>query len=473
MSATQQTLSQLIRAKFPGAYDDMDDSTLEQNVLAKHPEYSDLPRTPAQTSQQVAAAAGPAQKLSPAPQRFTMPWLKGLFYNQIADPTLNALPAAGATAGGIIGASGGTLGAPGPGSVIGGTGGAGIGGMAGAAARQLGRRALGFESPATSNDAAKDIVQQGGLQSFLQLLTGGTAAGARALAPEAAESSLGITQAMRGRGRTIGQAVINETQGVRPQTIMQQSQQRISSITQQMEDAVHAATQQGATGSTQPAHDVLNSALNNLPRNARSVSDRLAGLRDLLDLTPVPSGQARRMIHTPDELLEIKRGIGTEISTWPPEWQKLPVVKQTQQQIYGAIDSELDRLVPDNAAKNQLISSLIPAKQAAQKLTNAAPLAQRLAHRAAAHTGALAGSGIGGFLGSQEGATPEERRRNTMLGAAAGFVLPEMLTTPTAQMSGARLLNVFGKNPEYVLPWMRAGIASQQQGKKQNNAQKQ
>lgn len=45
MSATQQTLAQMIRAKHPGSYDDMDDVTLEKSVLAKYPQYSDLPQT--------------------------------------------------------------------------------------------------------------------------------------------------------------------------------------------------------------------------------------------------------------------------------------------------------------------------------------------------------------------------------------------------------------------------------------------
>jgi hypothetical protein len=52
MSNTQQTLAQMVRAKYPGAYSDMDDVTLEKNVLAKHPEYSDLPRTKAQSDMQ-------------------------------------------------------------------------------------------------------------------------------------------------------------------------------------------------------------------------------------------------------------------------------------------------------------------------------------------------------------------------------------------------------------------------------------
>jgi hypothetical protein len=35
-------LAQQVRAKYPGAYDDLDDATLEAQILAKHPEYADL-----------------------------------------------------------------------------------------------------------------------------------------------------------------------------------------------------------------------------------------------------------------------------------------------------------------------------------------------------------------------------------------------------------------------------------------------
>jgi len=41
----QETLAQHVRAKYPGAYDDLTDEQLESSVLAKHPEYSDLPRS--------------------------------------------------------------------------------------------------------------------------------------------------------------------------------------------------------------------------------------------------------------------------------------------------------------------------------------------------------------------------------------------------------------------------------------------
>lgn len=45
--AGEQTIAQRVRAKFPGTYDDLDDQQLETAVLAKHPEYKDLPRTSA------------------------------------------------------------------------------------------------------------------------------------------------------------------------------------------------------------------------------------------------------------------------------------------------------------------------------------------------------------------------------------------------------------------------------------------
>ncbi len=47
------TLAQSIRSKFPGQYDDMDDVSLEQKVLAKYPQYSDMPQTQPKPTQGV------------------------------------------------------------------------------------------------------------------------------------------------------------------------------------------------------------------------------------------------------------------------------------------------------------------------------------------------------------------------------------------------------------------------------------
>lgn len=119
------------------------------------------PAQPAQTNNTISAG----------PKPFTLPWLKSKFYT-ISDAASQGLPAAGATAGAMIGAGAGTA-APGPGNVAGAIGGAGIGGMAGEAGRQLVRRALGFDAPDTSADAAKQIAKEGAIQGGIQGATEG------------------------------------------------------------------------------------------------------------------------------------------------------------------------------------------------------------------------------------------------------------------------------------------------------------
>src|SRR5437899_608766 len=123
--------------------------------------------TPIQ-QQQPSATSGAAQatKLSPQPKPFTKDWFKGIFYNQIADPATQALPAAGAMIGGIAGLP--------EGGPVGAVGGAGIGGMGGEAAKQLIRRKLGFgDAPNTPEEAAKSIMGQGAIQGGIQGVTEG------------------------------------------------------------------------------------------------------------------------------------------------------------------------------------------------------------------------------------------------------------------------------------------------------------
>ncbi len=264
---------------------------------------------------------------------------------------------------------------------------------------------------------------------------GGATAGsgelARALAPRLAESAIGVSRRMRGRGRTIGEAVLKETKGVTPGAVAESAEKALTKLTGEMEFAVHQATQAGQVGSTQAAHRALDAAISNVPRNARELRDRLESLRSLLDLDNTPAGQPMRKVLTPDELLEVKRGIGKTISSWPPEWQKLDDVQRAEQALYAALDAELDGLVPRFAELNQKISSLIQAKSAAQARSANASAVQRLAHKAVAHTGALASAGLGAAL------APEGHR---WAGGAIGFAAPEMLASPTAQMALSRAI---------------------------------
>lgn len=306
---------------------------------------------------------------------------------------------------------------------------------------KLGRFAepLGRVAAGALESGARSSLQSGDVTSGKDFVSGATMGGVtgaggeamRAAAPKLAESALAITNRMRGRGKTIGKAVLEEIPGVRPGTIAKEAGAKLGDLTKEMESGVSKATQAGATGSTQPAHDVLNDAINSTPRNARDLLDKLRSLRDVLSLSAVPAGQAPRMIHSPDELLEIKRGLDKTIESWAPEWQKAKDLKRVTQRMYGAIDQELDRLVPGNKELNQRISSLIPARSQATKMSQGAGMSQRMLHRVAAHTGATLPAMAGGYYGYKEGGVP---------GAIAGALLPEMMASPTGQMMGARMM---------------------------------
>lgn len=156
----QQTLAQLVKGKYPGSYDDMDDVSLEKAVLAKHPEYSDLPRT----SQNPMNALAGAKSLSAPPPMFSKQWFKEKGIGLGLD-TADALPGAGATAGAVAAFP--------EGGPVASVGGAGIGGMGGEAGRQLMYRALGWPAPKTSAEAANQITKAGATQGIIQGVTEG------------------------------------------------------------------------------------------------------------------------------------------------------------------------------------------------------------------------------------------------------------------------------------------------------------
>lgn len=149
-------------------------ATSSQGPTAKSPDYDALARQYGATS-----STPPTQRLSgadvikAAPKEWSVPWLKERLYN-IADSLTEGLPAAGATAGALIGGGAGTGVAPGPGTITAGIGGAGIGGMAGEALKQHIRRALGFEDvPHTGNEAAGEIAKQGAIQGGIEAASAG------------------------------------------------------------------------------------------------------------------------------------------------------------------------------------------------------------------------------------------------------------------------------------------------------------
>lgn len=63
----------------------------------------------------------------------------------------------------------------------------------------------------------------------------------RAAAPSIAESALGVRGTDKIRGRTVGDAILNETSGVRPQTVLSSAQDRLGELNDENEDLVRQA----------------------------------------------------------------------------------------------------------------------------------------------------------------------------------------------------------------------------------------
>lgn len=167
-------LAAKVRAKFPGAYDDLDDAALEKQVLAKHPEYADLatPEKPADRG-----FLGSAIDLGKSA-------LHGIANHPVE---------AGAIAGGMLAVplTGGT-------SLLPAMAAAGLGGAGGAGLGLITKAARGdADTPNTSTGVLRTMGEQGALQGAMEgggrLVSGMLAKGAGRLY----QSVLKPTQAMR------------------------------------------------------------------------------------------------------------------------------------------------------------------------------------------------------------------------------------------------------------------------------------
>lgn len=168
-----ETLAQLVRKKYPGAYDDLTDQQLEAKVKAKFPKVYD--GIPASSTPVGAAALSQVEGISQAPW-YAKPMIAG--HGPSVLQALEALPAVGGTVGGML--AGGAAIPAGPAALATASGGAALGGAAGESARQLARRVLGASAPATSLEAAKDVAKEAAIQGGSQAVGGALGKGLEA-----------------------------------------------------------------------------------------------------------------------------------------------------------------------------------------------------------------------------------------------------------------------------------------------------
>jgi hypothetical protein len=269
--------------------------------------------------------------------------------------------------------------------------------------------------------------------------------GLQKAAPVLAETALGISNKYRGHGRTIGDAALNELSSVRPASLANEAGTKIRSLTNSLEQG---ASSSAIPTTTTPALNVVDDAMKTYQKRNSPLVDKLQSVKDQLTVNRT-TGKAIPTNLSSSDILDLKRGIGDLINSWAPAEKK--GVQPIIQRVYGALDNELDRTVPEAAGLNQRISSLIPVKQRASILANNAPASQRVFSRIARPTGALLGAGVG----YHEYGVP---------GAAVGLIAPEMISSPTGQMVAARAMK------SGVIPQLGKALALQlDRGKEDDN----
>jgi hypothetical protein len=259
---------------------------------------------------------------------------------------------------------------------------------------------------------------------------------AKGSAAPIAETALGIRNLDRTYGKTPGEAILTDTNGVRPSTIESSAKNKLSTLNNDLETKAAASTQ---PASLSPAIQVLDDATKKaVSRNAGQTINQINPMRAHLTKNVVTGGNIAP-IQTPAGLLQLKRGFGDEfIHNWKPD--TMSGTTKTAKQAYHALDSELDRTVDGAEPLNQRISSLIPVAKRAQAVGANAGVTQQVLNKLRAPTGALAGTLAGALEGSRmHGA------EGGLIGGAAGLVLPQLLASPEAEMIAARSLHAGGK----------------------------
>lgn len=275
----------------------------------------------------------------------------------------------------------------------------------------------------------------------------GIAQGLKAIAPALAETALRVRGNDRLYGRTVGDAILNDTHGVRPATIAKSAQSTISRLTPELENTANQAGQNGARGSLMPARNSVQATIGR--HTANRAADSIAELSPLQERLATDSitGQPLAPQQTPTGLLQLKRGLNSDfIQNWKPD--QPPGLRSSAKTAYGNLANEFHAAAPGTQELDQRISSLIPVTKRAEGAANNAGLIQRTAGRIGAHTGA-ATMGVGGaYEGGRVGGLP-----GAIAGGAMGILAPEMLSSPTGQMIMARGLN--GAVPKLLVPAAR------------------
>jgi hypothetical protein len=287
------------------------------------------------------------------------------------------------------------------------------------------------------------------VDAFAPDAVGGVLGKIREAAPSMAEGAMNIRRGDRGYGKTPGRAILDETTGVRPETVGKQAQAKLNSLVPSLDTM--AAAHMGMIDTTPAINSIESSIDTARSRNNASGVDALAPVKGALT-TNATTGLGLSPLQTATGALNLKRGLRDQfVKNWSPDAASI-LTRDTAKGASGVLDNSLDTaLGSDFASTNQRISSLVPITDAAEKLSRADELPQKLGDKLKAHTGALTSAVGAGLAGAHAGGLA-----GGIGGALGGFIIPEAIASPTSRMAIARAMN--STIPETTLrPLLRGG----------------
>lgn len=287
----------------------------------------------------------------------------------------------------------------------------------------------------------------------------------RAVAVPLMESALGTTAKDRAYGMTPGAAALDETSGFTSKAIEQSATAKKGLLSRLYEGMLTDAGSNGATINLSPARQVVNDAAEKAGAAGSQVSpSKYTPMQQFLtETTPNFSGRTeypagaqsglayqrnpftgqvtaqgtpptaplvKAAEQAPITGLKMKRQLSEDFLRWNPNLDE--TVQDVGRQAYHAIDQQLDTAVPQGAALNQRIGSLIRVADSAERKARGAGVVQNTAARAAAQTGGLAA-----FWAALASGNP--------LMAGAALVGPEIISQPFVRIGAARGINAASK----------------------------
>lgn len=254
---------------------------------------------------------------------------------------------------------------------------------------------------------------------------------AQKVAPVLAETALKVRGADRGYGATPGRAILDETTGIKPSSVVDSARKSLGDLNNEASNIASKVTEPVDLGATRTgALDAQNTAF---ARNNKGTIKDLSELNDQLGKEYATGAPIPKEVPA-TRAVELKRGLG-DLRNFNPTVRS-DFGDAAVGNAYHTLGQSINEVAPEIAPLNQRMQSLIPVvKRAEAADLNAGPL-QRAMGRFGAHSGALTIGGLGAGAGYEKGGTP-----GAIAGGLAGLAGTELLASPETSLALARIFN--------------------------------